>query len=114
MISITRNDRRFKRASAKADAEIKRHDESLVIVSRANFRPPKFQKYAGNPIGYAKDILGITVWDKIGEVLESIHKPPYRCLVKSGHRIGKSNSAAILINYWFDCFNPGVVITTGA
>lgn len=88
-------------------------DKVLAVQSSASDQRP-MARYEGKPVLYAKEQLGIEVWDRIGEVLESIHVAPYRTLVKSGHKVGKSCACGILINYWFDVYDPGVVITTGA
>jgi hypothetical protein len=87
--------------------------EYAVIQKKAE--PPQYLEYQGDPVGYAKDVLKVEfIWDKVADIMRAIHTPPYRVLVKSGHKVGKSASAGFLINYWFDCFDPGVVITTGA
>jgi hypothetical protein len=45
-------------------------------------------------------------------VARAILEPPYRVLVESGHSVGKTFLAAVLVNWWYDHFDPGVVITT--
>lgn len=71
-------------------------------------------RYVGKPTLYAKEVLGITFWDTIAAILDDVELAPYRTNVKSGHKVGKTHAAAALINYWFDTYDPGVVITTGA
>lgn len=86
----------------------------LVQGAGASILNP-FLKYQNDPVAYAHDVLGFKViWSEMEEVLRSVLQPPYRTLVKSGHKIGKSTCAGILVNWWFDCFDPSVVITTGA
>jgi hypothetical protein len=46
------------------------------------------------------------------KVLPLLLEPPYRVLVGSGHNVGKTFLAALLVNWWYDSFDPGVVITT--
>lgn len=91
------------------------YDMRIVAKEAQEEAPARdFSKYRGRPGAYMKEILGFDqVWDKIIEAMESLNRPPYKTLVKSGHKIGKSCSAGALINYWFDCYDPGVVITTG-
>ncbi len=72
----------------------------------------KLANYRNDPVGYARDILGISFWDQIGEMLEALLQPPYRVSTDSAHNVGKSHAAAAAINWWFDTRDPGVVITT--
>jgi hypothetical protein len=39
-------------------------------------------------------------------------RPPYKVLVRAGHNVGKSFIAGCLVNWWYDCFDPGVCLTT--
>lgn len=58
-------------------------------------------RYYDNPVGFARDILGIEPWEKQIEILEAA-RDYERVTVRSGHKIGKSHTAAILA-YWFYC-----------
>ncbi len=74
-----------------------------------------FSRYRFRPVAYFYEVLKFKVlWAPIQEFIESIHSNPYKFLVKSGHKAGKTASLSGLINYWFDCFDPGIVITMGA
>lgn len=69
--------------------------------------------YAGDPVGYARDILGIKyLWDIQQQILRALLEPPYRVMVPSGHNVGKSFIAAVAANWWFDSFDPSLVIST--
>ena len=69
--------------------------------------------YRADPVGYIRDILHIDyLWDKQAEIINGLLQPPYRVLVKSGHNIGKTFLAACAINWWFDVFDPGIVMST--
>jgi hypothetical protein len=69
--------------------------------------------YPDDPVGYARDILGIkTIWSAQEDILRSLLEPPYRVMVKAGHSVGKSFIAAVAVNWWYDSFDPGVVIST--
>jgi hypothetical protein len=68
--------------------------------------------YAGDPLGYCCDVLGVELWEKQGDILQSLRNPPYKTLVKSGHNVGKTFLAACAANWWFDSFDPGIVVTT--
>jgi hypothetical protein len=68
--------------------------------------------YPTDPAGYARNILGIAyLWEKQIEIMEALLRPPYKVLVKSGHKVGKSAVAAMMVNFWYDQHNPGGVIT---
>lgn len=58
-------------------------------------------KYAKNPVGFANDVIGQVVWEAQVEILEAVRDHD-RVSVRSGHKIGKSNTAAILA-FWFFC-----------
>lgn len=69
--------------------------------------------YHDNPVGYVLEKLKVaTLWERLQEVLQLLRVPPYRVLVRSGHNLGKSFVAAAACNWWYDTFDPGVVITT--
>src|SRR6188768_3692654 len=71
---------------------------------RAYANPP-------NPVGFARDILGINPWSKQRAILESVASHQ-RVACASGHKCGKSTALAILA-LWFYCSYPGarVVLT---
>lgn len=69
-------------------------------------------KYAGRPVDYCREVLKVQPWAKQCELMEAIFKPPYKVLGKSSHSIGKTFVEACLVNFWFDTYNPGCVITT--
>ena len=70
-----------------------------------------FARYRSDPVGYARDVLGVAWWDKQAEAAWALieHK---RVFVKASHSVGKSFLAGGLVNWFFDCFDPGLCITT--
>ncbi len=72
----------------------------------------KYAQYAGRPVDYIREVLKGELWSKQIEICELMHKPPYKVLVKSAHKVGKTWLAGALTNYWFDVYDPGCVITT--
>lgn len=77
-------------------------------VTRITFPSPR---YRNDPVGFAHDILGVTPWSRQVEVLEAIRDHP-RVAVKSGHKVSKSHTAAI-IALWFYCsFEDARVVMT--
>ncbi|HLJ54794.1 MAG TPA: hypothetical protein VKT77_07110, partial [Chthonomonadaceae bacterium] len=69
------------------------------------------RRYARDPAAYAREVLGVKWWAKQVEVAEALlqHR---RVFVKASHAVGKSFLAAGLVNWFFDCFDPSICITT--
>lgn len=64
-----------------------------------------------HPAQWAKEVLGVTLWEKQIEVLDLIYNHN-RVSVKSGHGVGKTMLAACAA-LWFLCeYSPCLVITT--
>jgi len=61
-------------------------------------------KWQRDPVGFARKVLGVEPWEKQRVILELVANNP-RVAVASGHKIGKSNCAAILA-LWFYCSFP--------
>ncbi len=69
--------------------------------------------YATNPVGFARDILGVNPWSKQVEILEAVANGPHdRVAVRSGHKVGKSHSAAILALWFYCSFDAARVVMT--
>jgi hypothetical protein len=67
--------------------------------------------YRRNPVAYAEQVLGVSWWSKQQEIAEALVKHK-RVLVKASHSIGKTHLAGGLVNWFFDCFSPGIALTT--
>ena len=67
--------------------------------------------YRLDPEYYALTVLGVKWWEKQIEVAQALldHK---RVFVKASHSVGKSFLAGGLVNWFFDCFSPGICLTT--
>lgn len=74
--------------------------------------PPEL-KWRSDPVGWARDRLGVQLWSKQGEIAESVRDNP-QTAVHSCHEVGKSFSAALLACWWIDVHPPGeaFVVTT--
>lgn len=78
---------------------------SLVAATRqaaAHFKARQNNaKYRNDPVLWAKDKLGVNLWSLQAAVALSVahHK---KTAVKSGHGVGKSYLAAVLIMWWID------------
>lgn len=69
-------------------------------------------RYRADPAAFFREILGIEPWSRQVEILEAVRDHP-RVAVSSGHKVGKSNSAAG-IALWYYCSFPDarVVLTS--
>lgn len=85
--------------------------ERIVILCRSEIKVKAGErilwpnpKYRYDPVGFARDILGVDPWSGQIKILEGVrdHK---RVAVRSGHKVSKSHSAAILA-LWFVCCWP--------
>src|SRR5262245_51063393 len=87
-------------AALKAAARARRADRPDLI------------RYRDDPVGYARDVLGVHLWDRVADAVRSLLEPPYRVSIDSGHGVGKTHAAAVVVNWWYDTRNPCWVITT--
>src|SRR5262245_45127823 len=86
----------------------------LATARTASERPNKFAKYRDDPCAYAEEGLKLVPgwWEKQKEIARAVVTPPYKVLVKAAHSVGKSHLGGGLVNWWYDSFDPGVVLTT--
>lgn len=68
-------------------------------------------EYQKDPVRFAREVLGIEPWDKQSDVLRAAVKYK-RVAVKSGHKVSKSNTAAIVALWFFCCFDQARVVMT--
>lgn len=72
------------------------------------------RQYPTDPVGYARNVLGVeTIWAEMEAAARAVLEPPHKVMALSGHNVGKTFWLAWLLNWWFDSFEPGVVISTG-
>ena len=69
-------------------------------------------KYQTDPCAYAREILKVEWWSKQQEIARLLCEPPYKVLVKACHSVGKTFLAAGLVNWWYDSYDPSLVLTT--
>jgi len=69
------------------------------------------EKYRENPVLFCEEVLGVTIWDKQKEIMNSV-KDNSRTTVRSCHSIGKSFIAACTVLWFLKSFRPSTVITT--
>lgn len=87
------------KAVEQAVAELQRRDKS--------------DSYFNDPVGWARDIAGVTLWSKQREIAESLVNNR-NVAVKAGHGVGKSFLASVLICWWVDTRFPNVYVASTA
>lgn len=65
--------------------------------------------YRNDPVRFAVEILGVTLWAKQIEILEAI-RDHERVSVRSGHKIGKSRVAVVAALWFYCCFVDARVV----
>ena len=91
-----------------------RHRKERENRRRQRRDRPDLGRYRLDPVGYARDVLGITLWQPIAAALLALLEPPYVVDVDSGHGVGKTHGAAVAINWWYDTRHPAAVVITTA
>lgn len=72
------------------------------VAEQARIRWPN-PLYAQDPVRFAREILGFEPWSRQREILEAVRDHD-RVSVVSGHKCGKSTTAATLALWWFASF----------
>jgi hypothetical protein len=67
--------------------------------------------YRADPVRFSREILGVDPWAKQIEILERVRDYP-RVAIKSGHKVGKSHSAAQLALWFYCAFDAARVVMT--
>ena len=80
--------------------------EALGVVARLTFPSPRYRL---DPVAFAREILGVEPWDAQVAILELV-RDNLRVAVTSGHKTGKSMSAAILALWYFCSFDDARVV----
>lgn len=70
--------------------------------------PEAFRKYRNDPIGFAREVLGIKIWPKQEEILRAIAFQQ-RIAVRSGQKCGKSRIVVVAV-LWFVSVHPGAKV----
>ena len=68
-------------------------DATTPKAPRADTNP--FEKYRDDPVGFAEEVLGLTVWSAMRRILLAV-RDKRKVAVRSGHKISKSTTAAII------------------
>lgn len=78
----------------KIRARLKARSEAKATKGRAISAAAK-----ADPVVYAREVFGLTVWSKQRDLLRSV-RDHARTTVRSGHKVSKSTSAAV-VGWWF-------------
>lgn len=78
-------------------------DREAVSRELERFEPEPVGPYAHDPVGYAREMLGVEPWSRQRELLEAVRDHD-RVSVRSGHKVAKSNSAGCIAWWW--CSDP--------
>lgn len=65
-----------------------------------------------NPVVFCKEILGVNLWQKQKEIIESV-RDNSRTTVRSCSAMGKTKVASCTAMWFQSCFYPSTVLTTG-
>jgi hypothetical protein len=68
--------------------------------------------YPADPVGFARDVLGVWLTPDQETILRHLLVPPCRVMVPSAHDTGKTFVAAVAVNWWYESYPESVVITT--
>lgn len=89
-----------------------RIDRIAASLANRTIKTTSYAAYRNDPVGYAERVLGVSLWAKQRELLELTQRPPYRILVRAGHKVGKSFVGACAASWHYDCFDPGITYIT--
>lgn len=67
--------------------------------------------YAQDPDGWARDVLGVHLWSRQRQIVESV-RDNARTAVRSGHGVGKTFVAAVILLWFLDTHPRSRVIST--
>lgn len=70
-------------------------------------------RYFNDPVLWAKEIAGVTLWSKQREIAMDVMKSK-NVAVKAGHSVGKSLLVAVLICHWVDTRYPNAFVASTA
>lgn len=72
-----------------------------------------FEACRNDPVRFARDILGVSLWSRQAEIVRAIVKHD-RVAVKSGHKVGKTRLCAIVALWFASMRKSGRVIMTSS
>jgi phage terminase large subunit len=88
-------------------------DPPTVAASRKAAAQQLLARWQNDPVLFAREVLGLETWDRQAEMMRAVAEHP-RVAVRSGHKIGKSTSAAGLAFWWVHTRPRATVVMTSA
>ena len=82
-----------------------------AFLLAADLLDPRPSPYLHNPVGFATDTFGASLWSKQREILQALHDHD-KVAVRSSHGIGKTYTAAQAILWFLGVHHNSRVITT--
>jgi len=83
-------------------------DELAAAATAVRFPTARWSQ---DPVGFAQDVLGASPWWRQVEILNAVRDHD-RVTVRSGHKVGKSNTAALLALWFYCSFEDARVLLT--
>lgn len=71
----------------------------------------RFDRYRDDPVGFARDVLGVELWSRQAEIAIAVSKHRH-VYVRSGQKVGKSIVAACVALWWITTRRTGSVVMT--
>lgn len=104
-------DRRRRAYAARSPLvdDLESYFASLKAVSPVTYRPTF--RYRDDPVGYARNVLGVEPWSRQCEILEAI-RDHQRVAVVSGQKIGKSGVIGMSALWFYDSFPDARAVLT--
>lgn len=84
-------------------------DKLAQQLELAEAIPQPCERYQADPCAFADEILGIRLWSKQREILEAV-RDNLRVSVRSGHKCGKSTTAAVVALWFYFCWEDARVV----
>jgi phage terminase large subunit len=82
---------------------------------QADAKGKPLTRYQRDPVGFARDVLGMRLWRKQREILNALAaKRDALVAVRSGHKVGKSRLDAVAAFWFAACFPGARAIMTSA
>ncbi len=86
--------------------------DAIQVVSGVKVnKPTDFSTYIGKPVEFARDILGLTMWERQAEIMRAVVNNRF-VIVEAGHAVGKSVCAAVLGIYWLSIYEEAILVTS--
>ncbi len=88
----------FEKLYSVASPEDRAALDAAVTALASEVQQKPWAAYAGDPLGYIKNILHIDLTDKQTEIVKALISPPNRVHVDSGHSLGKAQNVDLVID----------------